>query len=252
MTEASGDNLFLTAQLNNDPESYHKAGVHFKLAKCNNKATSSFILAAEIWLLDDVTKYQAATDFQAAATLSEPEQSLLLYQRSADLFMDRCRISKVAKIYAEMGHIQKKLFNFEEAINCYEKSCDYYEAENCPATGISILLEAAYICITELKDFARSFVMIEKCIAHCINESASKFRCKELVFDLFIISIFLEKDLKSFVVKYGEEINKIHNCEVIYFLSELSKSGMSNVDISKTLQLKENSWQYNLLTSIFR
>jgi len=240
---------------------YIKAANQYKIAKAWLKAGYAFNDAAELSLETSMGNYQAASNFSKAAEMYRKEdksRAIKCLDRATQLFLDDGKFSSAAKCKQQVAEIHEEDGRVTDAIIAYEKTCDYYEAENSQSTGMSYLLKAAYLSIDGM-EYERAIGIFEKVAAYYATNNITHFKCKTLFFEASICRLFLGDivetkksisrycDIKSDFIKQREYtflMAAVEACEK--FDEEAFRAAVTEFDSVQPLQ----RWQSTVLLAI--
>jgi len=240
---------------------YIKAANQFKIAKNWQKAGIAFNDAAQLSLETSHGNYQAASNFQKAAEMLrkvDKPGAIKALERAVQLFLDDGKFASAAKNKQQVAEIAEEDGRTTDAIIAYEKTCDYYEAENSSSTGMGCLLKAAYLCIDAM-EYERAIGIFERVSTYYSTNKLTDFKCKTLFFEASICRLFLGDvvetkkslnrycDMKSDFVKSREYTclsGLIDGCE--QFDADAFASAVTEFDSIQPLQ----RWQTTLLLAI--
>jgi len=178
---------------NNAIDLYIKAANQYKISKSWLKAGQAFNDAAHLCLETSHGNYNAASNFSKAAEMFRKVDKLSAIkalERATQLFLDDGKFSSAAKNKQQIAEIAEEDGRTTDAIIAYEKTCDYYEAENSTSTGMGYLLKAAYLSIDAL-EYERAITIFEKVAAYYSTNNLTNFKCKTLFFEASICRLFL-------------------------------------------------------------
>jgi alpha-soluble NSF attachment protein len=179
--------------MNTAIELYIKAANQYKIAKNWQKAGIAFNDAAHLCLEISHGNYQAASNFQKAAEMLrkvDKQGAIKALERAVQLFLDDGKFASAAKNKQQVAEIAEEDGRTTDAIIAYEKTCDYYEAENSASTGMGCLLKAAYLCIDGM-EYERAVTIFEKVSTYYSTNKLTEFKCKTLFFEASICRLFL-------------------------------------------------------------
>jgi len=172
---------------------YIKAANQFKIAKNWQKAGIAFNDAAQLSLETSHGNYQAASNFQKAAEMLrkvDKPGAIKALERAVQLFLDDGKFASAAKNKQQVAEIAEEDGRTTDAIIAYEKTCDYYEAENSASTGMGCLLKAAYLCIDAM-EYEKAITIFERVSTYYSSNKLTDFKCKTLFFEASICRLFL-------------------------------------------------------------
>jgi tetratricopeptide (TPR) repeat protein len=194
----------------------NKAGVCFNdcaelyvdQAHGNYQAASNFSKAAEMFRKDDRKRGTALLHpFKNCSSyfyslVSAHSLAITCLQRAVKLFLDDGKFSSAAKQNQCIAEMHEEDGRITDAIIAYEKTCDYYEAENSArylskfvcshfiSTGMACLLKAAYLSIDAV-EYQRAIDILEKVAAYYATNNLTNFKCKTLFLEASICRLFL-------------------------------------------------------------
>jgi len=180
-------------RINTAIEYYTKAANQFKIAKSWQKAGTAFNDVAQLSLETAHGNYNAASNFSKAAEMLrkvDKQGAIKALDRAVQLFLDDGKFSSAAKNKQQIAEIAEEDGRTTDAIIAYEKTCDYYEAENSTSTGMGYLLKAAYLSIDAL-EYERAITIFERVATYYSTNNLTNFKCKTLFFEATICRLFL-------------------------------------------------------------
>jgi len=172
---------------------YIKAATQYKIAKAWQKGGIAFNDAAELSLETSMGSYQAASNFSKAAEMfrkTDKARAVKCLERSCQLFLDDGKFSSAAKNKQQVAEIHEEDGRITDAIIAYEKTCEYYEAENAQSTGFACLLKAGYLCIDAM-EYERAIGIFERVAAYYASNSVMFFKCRTIFLEASICRLFL-------------------------------------------------------------
>jgi len=172
---------------------YIKAANQYKIVKSWQKAGTAFNDAAHLCLETSHGNYQAASNFGKAAEMLrkvDKAGAVKALERSVQLFLDDGKFASAAKNKQQVAEIAEEDGKLTDAIIAYEKSCDYYEAENSSSTGMGCLLKAAYLCIDAL-EYEKAISIFDRVAVYYSTNHLTNFKCKTLFFEASICRLYL-------------------------------------------------------------
>lgn len=161
---------------------YAKAGECYeKAAKCNMGADNE-IEAKQCWR--DAGKCFRHVDYKRAISA---------YKHAIQFNLDANRFGQAAKLEEEIGDMLAEDDHFDEAIQAYEQSADYYGAENDNGNKNKRLLKVAHMC-GKAKRWEKAIKIFEDTAKSSVDNNLLRWKVKEYLFKCMLLQINLKCD----------------------------------------------------------
>lgn len=191
MSEETGDQYFRTALESTSADFYIKAGNQYKISSCWLKAGDAFESAAN---LQDSSYVEASHLTKAAEGFIKvnPQRAQNCLETSIDLFASEGKFSTAAKNVELLATLLLNNGQAQNAVILYEKAYNYYNCETSSATASGCLLKAIDISLS-LHDYDHALLNLILCYNYYIKTKLTSFKCKELLFQIALIKIYLDR-----------------------------------------------------------
>lgn len=160
-------------------ELYKKAANQFKVAKSWDEAGDAFERAARM-ALKQQSPHDTATSYMEAANCykkTDATKSLRCYREVVSLHIDLGRFTQAAKVQKEIGELLEAEGDSAAACDEYQKSVDYYEAEESNSQANQVLLKIAGLSATA-KDYERAIAIYERVAIASLDNNLLRFSVK--------------------------------------------------------------------------
>jgi len=160
-------------------ELYKKAANQFKVAKSWDEAGEAFERAAEC-ALKQQSPHDTATSYMEAANCykkTNATKSLRCFREVVSLHIDLGRFTQAAKVQKEIGELLEAEGDAAAACDEYQKSVDYYEAEDSNSQASQVLLKIAGLSTTT-KDYERAISIYERVAIASLENNLLRFSVK--------------------------------------------------------------------------
>jgi len=166
---------------------YNRAGLCYsKSAQCNMSAGNE-IEAKSNWR--EAGKCYRHMDFHKAIDC---------YKNAIQLNLDADRFGQAARLEEEIGDMLAEDEHLDEAIEAYEQSADYYEAENDTGNKNKRLLKVAHMAGRAQK-WTKAIKIFEATARSSADNNLLRWKVKEYIFKAMLLNMCLlaEDDLKK-------------------------------------------------------
>jgi len=160
-------------------ELFKKAANQFKVAKSWDEAGDAFERAARCSLKQE-SPHDTATSYTEAANCykkCDMQKALRCYKEVVSLHIDLGRFTQAAKTQKEIGELLEAEGDSLAAIDEYQKSVDYYEAEESNSQANQVLLKMAGLLATA-REYERSISIYERVAIASVDNNLLRFSVK--------------------------------------------------------------------------
>eukprot|EP00486_Rosalina_sp_Unknown_P012644 CAMPEP_0201592356 /NCGR_PEP_ID=MMETSP0190_2-20130828/190276_1 /ASSEMBLY_ACC=CAM_ASM_000263 /TAXON_ID=37353 /ORGANISM="Rosalina sp." /LENGTH=350 /DNA_ID=CAMNT_0048051093 /DNA_START=45 /DNA_END=1097 /DNA_ORIENTATION=- len=201
-------------------EMYAKAAAQYKIIKEYGKAGLCYSKSAQC-------NMAAQNDIEAKASWREAgkcyrhvdfQKAIDAYKNAIQLNLDADRFGQAARLQEEIGDMLAEDDHLDEAIEAYEQSADYYEAENDTGNKNKRLLKVAHMC-GKAKKWEKAIKIFENTAKASADNNLLRWKVKEYIFKAMLLNICMlaEDDIvKKKNIKWpqaGKTINERY-CDI--------------------------------------
>ena len=188
-------------------EMYAKAAAQYKIIKEYGKAGLCYSKSAQC-------NMAAQNDIEAKASWREAgkcyrhvdfKKAIEAYKNAIQLNLDSDRFGQAARLQEEIGDMLAEDEHFDEAINAYEQSADYYEAENDTGNKNKRLLKVAHMCgKPDTGRYEKAIKIFESIAKASADNNLLRWKVKEYIFKAMLLNIamLLEDQVKREYINY--------------------------------------------------
>merc|ERR1712113_152597 len=124
------------------------------------------------------------------------------YKNAIQLNLDADRFGQAARLEEEIGDMLAEDDHLDEAIESYEQSADYYEAENDTGNKNKRLLKVAHMC-GKAKKYEKAIKIFENTAKQSADNNLLRWKVKEYIFKAMLLQICMLGEDE--IVKYMED-----------------------------------------------
>merc|ERR1712113_608374 len=110
------------------------------------------------------------------------------YKNAIQLNLDADRFGQAARLEEEIGDMLAEDEHFDEAIESYEQSADYYEAENDTGNRNKRLLKVAHMA-GKAKQWNKAIKIFENTAKQSADNNLLRWKVKEYIFKAMLLQI---------------------------------------------------------------
>jgi len=171
-------------------EMYAKAAAQYKIIKEYGKAGLCYSKSAQC-------NMAAQNDIEAKASWREAgkcyrhidyHKAIDAYKNAIQLNLDADRFGQAARLQEEIGDMLAEDDHLDEAIEAYEQSADYYEAENDTGNKNKRLLKVAHMC-GKAKKWEKAIKIFENTAKVSADNNLLRWKVKEYIFKAMLLNI---------------------------------------------------------------
>eukprot|EP01083_Nonionella_stella_P289445 984934_1 len=171
-------------------ELYAKAAAQYKIIKEYEKAGLCYSKSAQCNMAAD-------NDIEAKASWREAgkcfrhvdyKKAINAYKNAIQLNLDADRFGQAARLQEEIGDMLAEDDHLDEAIESYEQSADYYEAENDTGKKNKRLLKVAHMC-GKAKKYEKAIKIFENTAKQSADNNLLRWKVKEYIFKAMLLQI---------------------------------------------------------------
>eukprot|EP01116_Phalansterium_solitarium_P004495 TRINITY_DN15511_c0_g1_i1.p1 TRINITY_DN15511_c0_g1~~TRINITY_DN15511_c0_g1_i1.p1 ORF type:complete len:300 (-),score=69.66 TRINITY_DN15511_c0_g1_i1:206-1105(-) len=160
------------SQYEDAAEEFVRAGTHFKMAKDFTSAAAAFTRASDCYARCGEQALAAARLGDAAACARHNGQPAAhadvtaSMARAAELYCSNGNLSSAARLFQDIGDLNRGAGEFQSAAEAYQRAADLYEAESKPslATGCIVVVAEVLAQAGKHQEAAETF---ETAARHC-------------------------------------------------------------------------------------
>jgi len=173
-------------------ELYAKAAAQYKIMKDYNKAGLCYSKSAQC-------NMSAGNDIEAKSNWREAgkcyrhvdyHKATDAYKNAIQLNLDADRFGQAARLEEEIGDMLAEDDHLDEAIEAYERSADYYEAENDTGNKNKRLLKVAHMC-GKAQKWAKAIKIFESTAKASADNNLLRWKVKEYIFKAMLLNMCL-------------------------------------------------------------
>jgi len=173
-------------------ELYAKAAAQYKIMKDYNKAGLCYSKSAQC-------NMSAGNDIEAKSNWREAgkcyrhvdfHKATDAYKNAIQLNLDADRFGQAARLEEEIGDMLAEDEHLDEAIEAYERSADYYEAENDTGNKNKRLLKVAHMC-GKAQKWAKAIKIFESTAKASADNNLLRWKVKEYIFKAMLLNMCL-------------------------------------------------------------
>mmetsp|Transcript_25993 Transcript_25993/g.42486 ORF Transcript_25993/g.42486 Transcript_25993/m.42486 type:complete len:361 (-) Transcript_25993:253-1335(-) len=212
-------------------ELYGKAAAQYKIAKDYGKAGTCYTNAAQCNMAaeNEIEAKQAWREAGKCWRHVDFKRAIECYKNAIQLNLDADRFGQAAKLQEEVGDMLAEDEHLKEAIEAYEQSADYFEAENDTGNKNKRLLKVAHMC-GKAGDYEKAIKIFENTAKASVDNNLLRWKVKEYLFKAILCHLCLKADdeiVRKKSVKWPEAGTAVQEryCDIsdIYASSRESK-----------------------------
>eukprot|EP01083_Nonionella_stella_P003679 10585_1 len=195
-------------------EMYAKAAAQYKIIKEYGKAGLCYSKSAQC-------NMASQNDIEAKASWREAgkcfrhvdyKKAIEAYKNAIQLNLDADRFGQAARLQEEIGDMLAEDDHLNEAIEAYEQSADYYDAENDTGNKNKRLLKVAHMC-GKAQKWEKAIQIFETTAKQSVDNNLLRWKVKEYIFKAMLLTICMlaEDDIvRKKTVKWPQAGNTVN------------------------------------------
>jgi len=181
-------------------ELYTKAAAQYKIMKDYNRAGLCYSKSAQC-NMSAGNEIEAKSNWREAGKCyrhMDFHKAIDCYKNAIQLNLDADRFGQAARLEEEIGDMLAEDEHLDEAIEAYEQSADYYEAENDTGNKNKRLLKVAHMAGRAQK-WTKAIKIFEATARSSADNNLLRWKVKEYIFKAMLLNMCLlaEDDLKK-------------------------------------------------------
>ena len=179
----------------NAAELYGRAAAQYKIIKEYGKAGLCYSKSAQCNMAaqNDIEAKSAWREAGKCYRHVDYKKAIEAYKNAIQLQLDADRFGQAARLQEEIGDMLADDEHFDEAIEAYEQSADYYEAENDTGNKNKRLLKVAHMC-GKARKWEKAIKIFENIAKTSVDNNLLRWKVKEYVFKAMLLQICMLAD----------------------------------------------------------
>lgn len=171
-------------------ELYAKAAAQYKIIKEYGKAGLCYSKSAECNMAaqNDIEAKQCWREAGKCWRHCDFTKAIEAYKNAIQLNLDADRFGQAARLQEEIGDMLAEDDHLDEAIEAYEQSADYYDAENDQGNKNKRLLKVAHMS-GKAKKWQKAIKIFESTAKASADNNLLRWKVKEYIFKAMLLNI---------------------------------------------------------------